>query len=277
MHIRTSTIALAAAVSFSSAVLPANAKSVPQLVTATYSGKIVDDPSESIDTLGEFGPIGGSLAGDPFTLTFTANERNPNQAGHSDPAQSAYAGVLGVSFQMNGKSFQITTDPKSFSYMEESAFTVPYNSYDYQAIANKFVSITTSLGFTYTIIGDIGLPFTVQTPIDYHNYMLSGATWDPFPTGNGATSSASFIINSDSPAVLSSEFLEGSPDSLTVTSVKAPKLLSAAAGASFQAPIAAPEPAAWTTMLLGVGALGAIRRRHREVMAARALPLPLSA
>jgi hypothetical protein len=255
MQMRASTLALAAAAS-ALAALPAHAKAVPQLVTATYTGVV---GSGAVDTLGEFGPPGASLGGAPFTATFALNERSPGFSSQTSQYLSSGQATGDAQLTIGKTAVSFTNDNLNLGIQEYVGST--YYVYG----ANAFFSspISSSADTTFQLIGSFSLPAIPPGPPDYHSFPLSGWTWDPPP---GQLFSGAFIVSSP----YFNEALQLLASGLTVTSIKAPKPASGPHGISFQAAgahalAAVPEPASWTTLLLGVGALGAIARRRRAL------------
>jgi hypothetical protein len=254
MNLRASAIILAAAV----AAAPAYAKTVPQLVTATYSGFVAPG---SIDVLGDFVPAGGSLAGMPFTATFAVNERaadfSPYAAAGAAGAVSTGHGSLEIGnsgINVDGISINIATG-------NTPANSTNPNMYYYDSAFGWAYELSPSKYIEYHVEADLELPGKLPGNPDYHSYLLNGFVWSA-PPGQGA-------FRFDSP--FSSESFGLLVDSLTVTSVRAPKP-SSTFSVSFQTlaqaaqPLAVPEPATWTMTLLGLGAIGALVRRRREIM-----------
>jgi hypothetical protein len=255
MTTRVSALALAAAVSL--AALPAHAKTVPQLVTATYSG-LVGPGGE--DDLGIFGPTGGHLDGMPFTATFALNERSPGFGSYISSGLNFASGPGDETLTINGYSVSFNNVQ---TYID--AGNDPYiGEYAYSAYAQEKDPISNSLNTEYSLSMLSKVPALQTGTPDYHKYLLNGLVWKA-TTFDGFLYVHSQFFTEDIPLYLSS---------LLVTSVRAPKPSGATPGISFQAPgqgahaFAVPEPGAWTMMLLGVGALGAMGRRRRKVMAA---------
>jgi hypothetical protein len=250
MRMRASALALAAAVG--SAALPAHAKTIPQLVTANYSG-VLD--VGSIDSLGEFGSAGGDLSGMPFTATFALNERSPDfSSGYANGVTFASA-TGNASLTING---HVASFSNSYVDLDVVDFVNP-GDYLYQGIADHTVQLSNSYTAIYELNLNEGLWAYFAGSTDYHYSPLSGFAFDtPTSLGYFDTSSQFFRENL---GLLAS--------SLMVTSVRAPKPLNTPSGISFSNAglRAVPEPAGWAMMLVGIGALGAIARRRRSVAA----------
>jgi hypothetical protein len=252
MHLRASTVVLAA-VAASAIAIPAHAKTVPQLVTATASGIVAPG---STDTIGAFGVPGGDLSGLPFTAAINLNERSPTFVSGATGNMSLANATGDASLTINGTTASFDN---VFTLMEAYSQQNP-GEYYYASEALEKLSLSKSITATYGLIIGSGLAGYLTDALDYHRFLLSGIVLDsPFFEGL-------FDANSS----LFSEHLGLLANSLTVTSVRAPKPANTPPGISFQAAgagaLAVPEPASWTMMLLGVAALGTMTRRRREVV-----------
>ena len=209
------------------------------VLTSTFTGTVLS----GTDGPGDFGPAGGDLTGDPYSITYTFNDtlgvRNPGQL-YGGTNQGTSSPLTQVAFTINGMTSVFSSFPTS-SQLNASLLLK-------HGKVTKFAAFSSGLNG-----GQYAMNQVVASPA-HGSYTVVGDEY------SGALNSSKYCFDSSHTNNCGQFFLPGGlHGQFLTTTFDIVGMRPVGEGV--------PEPGTWAVLLLGLGAIGWRTRRSRAAAA----------